>query len=268
MALMAGDGDAGFAGRAVDAAIKIGLVALLAVWCLEIVRPFMLPLIWGAIIAIASYPGFVRLERRLGGKAASRGDPLDDHRPDPRPGADRHAGGRAGRQCAEPRRALACGGSARAGTARCHRHLAVCRRAGASLLGARIDQPRRGAGADRDPDQGAERRAADRDRERRPRHAAVRDRGDHRRRAAAAGRRWGAGCARRGDAPGRRARPGPRHAGRGHGPQRRTRRARHGHDPGAARRHRPRRRRRPGGRPARLPLPDPLHGADRARTRA
>jgi predicted PurR-regulated permease PerM len=64
---MTSDDDAGFAGRAVDAAIKIGLVALLTVWCLEIVRPFMLPLIWGAIIAIASYPGFVRLERRLGG---------------------------------------------------------------------------------------------------------------------------------------------------------------------------------------------------------
>jgi len=64
---MTGDGDAGFAGRALDAAIKIGLVALLAIWCLEIVRPFMLPLIWGAIIAIASYPGFVRLEHGLGG---------------------------------------------------------------------------------------------------------------------------------------------------------------------------------------------------------
>src|SRR5918995_6644491 len=67
MAGMTSDGDAGFAGRAVDAAIKIGLVALLAVWCLEIVRPFMLPLIWGAIIAIASYRGFVRLARGLGG---------------------------------------------------------------------------------------------------------------------------------------------------------------------------------------------------------
>ena len=64
---MTSDADADFAGRAVDAAIKIGLVALLAVWCLEIVRPFMLPLIWGAIIAIASYAGFVRLERGLGG---------------------------------------------------------------------------------------------------------------------------------------------------------------------------------------------------------
>ena len=64
---MTSDGDAGFAGKAVDAAIKIGLVALLAVWCLEIVRPFMLPVIWGTIIAIASYPGFVRLEQALGG---------------------------------------------------------------------------------------------------------------------------------------------------------------------------------------------------------
>jgi predicted PurR-regulated permease PerM len=67
MAGMTSDGDAGFAGRAVDAAIKIGLIALLAVWCLEIVRPFMLPLIWGVIIAIASYQGFVRLERGLSG---------------------------------------------------------------------------------------------------------------------------------------------------------------------------------------------------------
>ena len=60
--------DTSFAGRAVDAAIKIGLVALLAVWCLEIVRPFMLPLIWGAIIAIASHPGFLWLEQGLGGR--------------------------------------------------------------------------------------------------------------------------------------------------------------------------------------------------------
>ncbi len=60
--------DGRFAGKAVDVAIKIGLVGLLAVWCLEIVRPFMLPLIWGAIIAIASYPGFVRLAEGLGGR--------------------------------------------------------------------------------------------------------------------------------------------------------------------------------------------------------
>lgn len=60
--------DARFASKALDAAIKIGLVALLALWCLEIVHPFLLPMIWGVIIAIASYPGFVLLERRLGGR--------------------------------------------------------------------------------------------------------------------------------------------------------------------------------------------------------
>jgi len=58
---------AAFATKALDAAIKIGIVALLAIWCLEIIRPFLLPMVWGAIIAIASYPGFVHVERRLGG---------------------------------------------------------------------------------------------------------------------------------------------------------------------------------------------------------
>ena len=63
--------DTGFANRALDAAIKIGLVALLAIWCLEIFRPFMLPMIWGVIIAIAAYPGFVKLERRIGSRLAA-----------------------------------------------------------------------------------------------------------------------------------------------------------------------------------------------------
>ena len=31
---------------------KIGIVALLAIWCLEIIRPFLLPTVWGVIIAI------------------------------------------------------------------------------------------------------------------------------------------------------------------------------------------------------------------------
>lgn len=61
--------DDGFSGKVVEAAIKVGLVALLAIWCLEVVRPFMVPLIWGVIIAIASYPGFVHLERALGGRS-------------------------------------------------------------------------------------------------------------------------------------------------------------------------------------------------------
>ncbi len=65
----ASDSDDGFSGKVVEAAIRIGLVVLLAVWTLEVVRPFMVPLIWGVIIAIASYPGFAHLERALGGRS-------------------------------------------------------------------------------------------------------------------------------------------------------------------------------------------------------
>lgn len=56
-----------FLNRALEAAIRIGLVALLVLWCFDIVRPFIVPIIWGVIIAIAAYPGYLQLKRLLGG---------------------------------------------------------------------------------------------------------------------------------------------------------------------------------------------------------
>lgn len=47
--------------RALEATIRIGLVVLLVLWCLEIVKPFIVPVIWGIIIAVATYPGYRRL---------------------------------------------------------------------------------------------------------------------------------------------------------------------------------------------------------------
>ena len=41
--------------------IRLGLIFLLVVWCYEIVRPFIIPLVWGGIIAIAIYPAYVKL---------------------------------------------------------------------------------------------------------------------------------------------------------------------------------------------------------------
>jgi len=41
--------------------IRAGLVFLLVVWCYEIIKPFVIPLVWGGIIAIAVYPLFVKL---------------------------------------------------------------------------------------------------------------------------------------------------------------------------------------------------------------
>ena len=57
-----------FVSRALEAAIRIGLIFLLLAWCFQIVRPFITPIVWGAIIAIAAYPGYIWLQARLGGR--------------------------------------------------------------------------------------------------------------------------------------------------------------------------------------------------------
>jgi|SRR3954469_21159486 predicted PurR-regulated permease PerM len=54
--------------RILDTSINIGLTALLVLSCLIIVKPFVPLLVWGMIIAIASYPRFEKLKRSLGGR--------------------------------------------------------------------------------------------------------------------------------------------------------------------------------------------------------
>jgi predicted PurR-regulated permease PerM len=53
---------------ALDASINIGLTALLVISCLLILKPFVPLLVWGVIIAIASYPRFEKLKNSLGGR--------------------------------------------------------------------------------------------------------------------------------------------------------------------------------------------------------
>lgn len=60
--------DKAFLNRALEVTIRVGLVALLLAWCFEIVRPFVIPVIWGMIIAVATYPGYRWLEAKLGGR--------------------------------------------------------------------------------------------------------------------------------------------------------------------------------------------------------
>lgn len=55
-----------FVNRALEAVIRIGVVVLLLVWCFQIVRPFIVPIVWGIIIAVAVYPGYRRLLSVLG----------------------------------------------------------------------------------------------------------------------------------------------------------------------------------------------------------
>lgn len=57
-----------FARNAVEAAIRIGVIALLVVLCYEIVRPFFVPVVWGVILSIAFYPSFSWLAKCFGGR--------------------------------------------------------------------------------------------------------------------------------------------------------------------------------------------------------
>jgi predicted PurR-regulated permease PerM len=54
--------------QALEVFIQIGLAALLMIGCLLILRPFIPLIMWGIIIAIASYPTFRKLQSVLGGR--------------------------------------------------------------------------------------------------------------------------------------------------------------------------------------------------------
>jgi predicted PurR-regulated permease PerM len=55
-----------FLSRAVEATIRIGLLIALLAWCFEILRPFVLPMAWAIIIAVAVHPAYRWVRTRLG----------------------------------------------------------------------------------------------------------------------------------------------------------------------------------------------------------
>ncbi|MDJ0787065.1 MAG: AI-2E family transporter [Myxococcota bacterium] len=55
--------------RVIDTAIRLGAVALVAYICFLVLRPFILPVAWGMIIAVAMYPLHLRLASALGGRS-------------------------------------------------------------------------------------------------------------------------------------------------------------------------------------------------------
>jgi len=52
----------------IEIAIKIGVLALLIGWCFLILKPFISPVIWGVIIAVAVYPLYTWLKAKLGNR--------------------------------------------------------------------------------------------------------------------------------------------------------------------------------------------------------
>jgi predicted PurR-regulated permease PerM len=65
---MTSNEDRAFVARAVEASIRIGLVALLVFWCFHIVQPFIQPAVWGVILATAASPAYGKLRDALGGR--------------------------------------------------------------------------------------------------------------------------------------------------------------------------------------------------------
>ncbi len=60
--------DKQFVRNMVESALRIALIAVLLWMAFDIIRPFLVPLVWGAIIAIAAYPIARKLGIRLGGR--------------------------------------------------------------------------------------------------------------------------------------------------------------------------------------------------------
>jgi predicted PurR-regulated permease PerM len=58
-----------YVSRALEISIHVGLLILLTVACLLILRPFVPLVLWGIIIAIATYPGYRKLQSFLGGRS-------------------------------------------------------------------------------------------------------------------------------------------------------------------------------------------------------
>ncbi len=54
--------------RAINTAIRVGFILLLLVWSFLIVKPFIMPVLWGLIIAVAMYPMHKKFSEILGGR--------------------------------------------------------------------------------------------------------------------------------------------------------------------------------------------------------
>lgn len=62
------DEDETFVRRATEAAIRIALLFVLAMLCIDIVKPFLIPVFWGVIIAVGIHPIFLRFRSILRNK--------------------------------------------------------------------------------------------------------------------------------------------------------------------------------------------------------
>jgi len=54
--------------QAINTSLRIGFILLLLVWSFEIVKPFIMPVLWGIIISVSIYPMYTKLVKLLGNR--------------------------------------------------------------------------------------------------------------------------------------------------------------------------------------------------------
>ncbi len=59
-------GDFAIARTSVEVVVRVGMLLLLVFWCFSIAQPFLVPIVWGMVIAVAVYRGFAKLRHLLG----------------------------------------------------------------------------------------------------------------------------------------------------------------------------------------------------------
>lgn len=57
-----------FVDNSLEAAVRIGIIFLIMGWCITILTPFFMPILWGIIIAVASFPLFKKAKGKLGNR--------------------------------------------------------------------------------------------------------------------------------------------------------------------------------------------------------
>ena len=52
----------------IELVIKIAVLGILVTWTFQVIKPFLIPVIWGVILAVALEPFIAKLARILGGR--------------------------------------------------------------------------------------------------------------------------------------------------------------------------------------------------------
>lgn len=55
--------------RIIDTVIRIGILFVLVIWCYDILKPFIYPILWGSIIAVAVHGSYLKLTGWLNGRS-------------------------------------------------------------------------------------------------------------------------------------------------------------------------------------------------------